>query len=258
MSRIQIVIPSMGRAETITTHTIVSGAIICVPQLEVDQYELNCPGVEVIGHPDSVIGLPAKRQWILERFDTVFMMDDDCLLWAHLGHAKGEKMRYMEPDHVAALIQTTYEACLDIGCCFFGFNRASDSFIYDGLRPFRFSGFIPGKAIGIIEAKKNEMRYDLRYKNAEDYYMSLLNAYKHRFCFRDMRYGMRWAKSGKLDGGNSVFKNSETEKADTTLLMQQFGSSVILKPDKRSRKQLQDPSDRESSHPYERGIKLPF
>ena len=54
----KIVIPSMGRAENVLTTKLVD-AIICVPEKEKEKYLHYNRDVEIITHPDSVIGLPA-------------------------------------------------------------------------------------------------------------------------------------------------------------------------------------------------------
>lgn len=51
--------------------------IICVSESEVAEYSEYNPGVEIVAHPDSVKGLPAKRNWMVNYFNELFMLDDD-------------------------------------------------------------------------------------------------------------------------------------------------------------------------------------
>lgn len=74
---VKIVIPTAGRAETITSHKYVSNCIICVPAKEKSKYQEHNPEAEYVTHPDSISGIALKRQWIYEKFKNVFMMDDD-------------------------------------------------------------------------------------------------------------------------------------------------------------------------------------
>ena len=72
-----VVIPSAGRADRVRTHKAIKADVLCVPECEADAYRRRGYGVEIVTHPDTVRGLPAKRQWIADRFGDVFMVDDD-------------------------------------------------------------------------------------------------------------------------------------------------------------------------------------
>ena len=71
------VIPSAGRAETMTTHKLFREAFVCVPESQVQMYRKYID--RVVPHPDTVYGMGQKRQWILDNFDEdiIFMADDD-------------------------------------------------------------------------------------------------------------------------------------------------------------------------------------
>lgn len=61
--KIEIIIPSMGRAERVlTTKNCITHCKLCVPESEKCAYEEYNPGVEVFTHPDSLKGLALKRQ----------------------------------------------------------------------------------------------------------------------------------------------------------------------------------------------------
>lgn len=74
---IDIVIPSAGRADRVKTFDAVANCKICVPEKEAKKYAEYNPNVEIITHPDSLKGLTLKRQFIIERFPNVLMVDDD-------------------------------------------------------------------------------------------------------------------------------------------------------------------------------------
>lgn len=86
---VKIIIPSKGRAKLITTHNYIINAIVCVAESELAEYKEHNPEVEYVTHPDSVIGIANKRQWIYDKFHNVFMMDDDLKGLKNLTSRKG-------------------------------------------------------------------------------------------------------------------------------------------------------------------------
>ena len=91
--KIEIVIPSMGRADRVLTKKAISHAKICVPESEAKLYSEYNPELEIITHPDSLKGLTLKRQFIHEAFPNVFMIDDDIDCISRLYIEKGENSK---------------------------------------------------------------------------------------------------------------------------------------------------------------------
>lgn len=56
----KIVIPSYKRADRVLTKEICKDVILCVPESQEEDYKNYNPDVEIVCHPDSVKGLPAK------------------------------------------------------------------------------------------------------------------------------------------------------------------------------------------------------
>ena len=81
---VKIVIPSHRRADRVKTLGVAPGAILCVPKAQEGAYRKHNPGAELSAHPDDVIGLAAKRNWICERFGDVMMLDDDLTRFSRL------------------------------------------------------------------------------------------------------------------------------------------------------------------------------
>lgn len=85
----QIIVPSHKRAGKVITHHAVSGCKICIPESQKNDYlKFHSPS-EIITHPDNIIGLFPKRQWILEQFPDVFMLDDDITEMRYMYTEKG-------------------------------------------------------------------------------------------------------------------------------------------------------------------------
>lgn len=252
--KIPIVIPSMSRAGQVTTLKMVTEAVLCVPQSQSSAYAEHYPDTEIIAHPDTIKGLPLKRQWINERFDTVFQMDDDLTGMFHMGVGPKEKQTWYTPVQVRDIIQGTYEAALELGCYVFGFNNVADVRMYNPLRPIQHTGFIPSGYIGFISWKKSQLFYNPEAYMVDDYWIICLNAYYNRYLFRDNRFGFSEVKNRNNAGGQSVFRNWDNEKSGYELLRKYFGDVVRLKPDS-SYKRAAGKSNR---HPYERMIVFPF
>ncbi len=74
---VPIVMPTHGRAGRVTTHRVIDGVILCVAEEQEAVYRAAYPDLEIVVHPDTVRPLSVKRQWILDHFGDVFMVDDD-------------------------------------------------------------------------------------------------------------------------------------------------------------------------------------
>lgn len=74
---LNIVIPSYKRADCVLAKDLVANPIICVAESESGAYKEFNPECEIVTHPDSVKGLPAKRNWMVQHFGELFMLDDD-------------------------------------------------------------------------------------------------------------------------------------------------------------------------------------
>lgn len=88
MKDVKIVIPSHKRWSRVLTTSAVYGAALCVEESQADLYRKCNPGIEIITHPDSVLGLTRKRDWMIRNIGDVFMLDDDI---SHLSRIYAEK-----------------------------------------------------------------------------------------------------------------------------------------------------------------------
>lgn len=226
---IAIVIPTMGRAGRIPALKAVQGAILCPPAAEAEEYKKAHPGVEIVAHPDSVKGLSLKRQWIYKKFGDVFMLDDDVTYVQRMYLDIGEKpyVARVDPIRATTIINNTAEMCREMGAYLFGLNPACICYAYRSSRPFRLSGYVNGCGIGLLKGSK--IFFDARCVAVEDMWASSINAYYHRYCFVDMRFGLRQQATFGNAGGLANQRRSETEIADTEFLKKTFGKSIIDK-----------------------------
>ena len=76
MSGLRIVIPSHKRHDRVFAKYLVNDPIICVAKSQADIYKQFNPDCEIVTHPDDVVGLIPKRNWMAKHFRNLFMLDD--------------------------------------------------------------------------------------------------------------------------------------------------------------------------------------
>lgn len=225
--KIEVVIPTKGRADIISTHKYISNSIVCVSQSEHGLYKEKNPDMEICIHPDSVIGLPAKRQWIYEKFKNVFMADDD-LKGIRRTTCKPRESDKIGPELAYEIIQNCGNLAALCGAYLFGFSNWPRPEHYHGHEPYSMTGFINGAGLGMIEGAK-ELKFNGSIKASQDYWIAGLNAHHYRKAFIDRRYCMSQSSFGDNIGGCAGVRTNEAEEQDYKLLKMYFGSAIRLK-----------------------------
>lgn len=226
----KVVIPTKGRARTMVAHKYVSNAIVCVAESEVDQYKEVNPDVEYAVHPDSVVGLVAKRNWIYEKFRNVFMIDDDIKGFARLTAKRKEGAR-ISPELAYHLIQNAANLAKISGVYLFGFNNLKRPEFYSGHNPYRLTGCINGCCFGILEGA-DKLQIDKDIKLAYEYYISGINAYYYRRAFFDLRYCFVQDGYADATGGAAYMRTLDIEKRDLEILKSHFGPAIVERANK--------------------------
>lgn len=250
---IKIVIPTYKRAGIVTTLDHVANAALCVTESEHDVYRRQHPKADIIVHPDSIIGLAPKRQWIYEKFGNVFMLDDDITAVYRLYMRQlGPKLK---PQETWNIIQWCGNMAKLSGCYLFGFNKNPSPIIYSPFAPIEMSGVITGCAFGMLEGSR--LRFTSESTAVEDFYISGLNAHYHRKAFIDKRFNFVQDQTFTKRGGQSVHRNLDTERKDTLFLRKCFGEAVTIKKSVEHAGKKRGVSAR-SKNPYGRTMTLPF
>ncbi len=229
--KIKIIIPSMSRAERVTTKKAIAHSILCVPESQKkDYYEYNSD-VEIVTHPDSVKGIAAKRQWILdnmmEKGQGLFMIDDDIMHIGNVYAEAGEKSNY-NADEAYDIIQYVGNCAKLAGAYLFGLSTQPNPLCYHEMKPINLTGALNGD-IGIIDGSK--LYFDVRSGFADDYWISAYNAYTHRYMWQDERYYAYAKDTFSNTGGAANHRTMETEKENTLFLRKMFGECITLKQD---------------------------
>ena len=240
----------MGRPSDVLTKQIVSNIIICVPENEVSEYRKYNKGILIEGHPGSVLGLSAKRQWICDNYGDVFMLDDDIISFNRVYFEKGEKAVINKVDSYE-IIQAAYNSAKSAGVYLFGFSSNPGPINFNPLRPIEVVGYITGCAMGVISGSL--LKFNSECVAVEDYYISLMNAYLYRKIWKDTRFSFGQKKTMANVGGLANYRTLETEKRDTLFLRKKFGEAIVLK------KEITGGANKHNKlNEFARSMRLPF
>lgn len=224
-----------------------ANAIICVPDSQAEAYRTNNPATEVVTHPDSVIGLARKRDWIIRHFGDVFMLDDDIGSMQRVYTEPGE-VSQVDPATAYDLIQVAADCCRQMGGHLFSFAHVPAPVLYNPMQPISLAGYHTGCAHGVLKGSK--LWYSGDIKVNEDYWISCLNAYEHRFSWKDNRFYFAQKDTFVNAGGLAEFRNVDAEEKDFQLLQRVFGSEVVTLKKSSAKSKLK--------HPFQKTLKLPF
>lgn len=243
--KIDIVIPSMGRADRVITKNCIKNAVLCVPESEEKEYREHNPGMEVITHPDTLKGLALKRQFIYEKFPNSFQIDDDIRHIQRIYTEKGENTN-LDADEAYDIVQFCGNMAKLAGCYLFGFHKDPNPLGYHEMKPIRLTGILNG-CLGLLEGSK--LYFSEKAVVSEDYWICALNAYYHRTLWCDERFAICGEDTFQNGGGCSNYRTLQQEEDDTLFLRQTFGEVIVLK---------KDTSIAKRKHEFQRSLKIPF
>ena len=107
---LKIVIPSHKRHDRVFSKKLVTDPIICVAKSQADIYREYNPECEIVCHPDSVVGLIPKRNWMAKHFGDLFMFDDDVHVCKRLFT---EYSVFMDDRHIRGSLEAALRANSD-------------------------------------------------------------------------------------------------------------------------------------------------
>jgi hypothetical protein len=223
----KIVIPSLGRADRVLTKRVVDDPILCVRQSEAEAYALYNPELEIVSHPDDLIGLQPKRNWIRKHFGNVFMLDDDISHCQRTTALPGEIQRIDDAEAVTANIQRLCELAILMDIPLFGFTKNPRPEQYNEFQPFSLMNMITGCAHGVLENSKIFYNDNLLLK--DDFYISGLCKFRLRKVLVDRRYCFVQLDTFKRSGGLAATRNLTQEKRQCLEIRRLFGEAVTIR-----------------------------
>lgn len=224
---IPIVIPSHKRHDRVFAKRLVLNPIICVAESQADLYRQYNPDCEIVAHPDDVIGLIPKRNWMARHFGELFMIDDDVHAVKNLVVEKGEPGVIRDPEKVTEIINSLYELACMLDVHLFGFTSRISPVMYDESGFYSLSKMITGCSYGVRYNKNVWWNEEIKLK--EDFWISCYMKYKERRILTDLRYNFSQKSTFVNAGGLAAFRNQEEERRSILFIKKNFGDSIQLK-----------------------------
>lgn len=224
---LKIVIPSHKRHDRVFAKNLVKNPILCVAESQAELYKRYNPECEIVVHPDSVVGLIPKRNWMARYFGDLFMLDDDVHVCKSLFIEKGESGVIRNPEKVTYIIESLYELACMLDVHLFGFTSRISPVMYDETGFFSLSKMITGCSYGVRYNKNVWWNEELKLK--EDFWISCYMKYKERKVLTDLRYNFAQKNTFVNAGGLSAFRNQEEERRSIMFIKKSFGESIQLK-----------------------------
>jgi len=223
----KVVCPSKGRADNVRTKRFFPNMTIVVPHSEVELYQEKNPDFEVVGTPKHIKGITPTRQWILENYGTVFMIDDD-VVNVRKNYAKPkESSDINDPETIFEIVRNAFVIAQGIGAKIFSFSKIRNPLEYNSFTPIVHTGYMNASFCGFIEG--HGLEYDLTMSEGEDHYISCLTGYKHRYCFIDNRFSFVTDGNFKASGGCNDYRTRDSMIKNTLYLRQKFGEVIQYK-----------------------------
>lgn len=224
---IPIVIPSHKRHDRVHAKKLVTDPIICVAESQKEIYQLYNPECEIVTHPDDVVGLIPKRNWMARHFGDLMMLDDDVHVVKKLFSEKGESGTLRDPVEITRIINELYELACMLDVHLFGFTSLVTPVMYDEMAYYSLSKMVTGCSYGVRYNKNVWWNEEIRLK--EDFWISCYMKYKERKVLTDLRYNFSQKGTFVSSGGLASIRNQEEEKKSILFIRKNFGESVNLK-----------------------------
>jgi len=206
------IVPTRKRPNAVPRiESMFPGALWVMDAADAAVYPL--PKEQILVHPDDVVGLPRKRQWMLDHIqdETLVMIDDDIdFLFIQCGLVG---RRTYDPGVIAHVVDQAYTIAKELGTSFFGFSVMADVRKFRASDPFILKGWMDG-VIGII-GRKYRFNTHLRSRGDIDFALKVLEG--DRFLWCDNRFAFSHDRFGR-PGGMTGTRTSDTDRKDISFL----------------------------------------
>ncbi len=215
----EILSPSYRRADSATTQDYLPTCTYVVAQSEKKAY--ISAGKSVIAAPNAVQGNVSRiRNWILDRYDPVLILDDDI---RRFGRWSAQENIKLDTDDALQFIEHAFILARQLKVRMWGMNLLPDKGAYREYTPFAFRSVVLGPVQGFL---KMDLRYDETLPLKEDYDLSLQVLNKYR---RTLRFNMYHYVCGQHNnvGGCAAYRTMGREKKQFHRLQQKWGSEIV-------------------------------
>ncbi len=225
MVDVTICCPSHRRAGSVSSFaTFGDELLLCVAESEGPAYRAEHPEARIDVHPDAVVGITAKRNWMIEKYGSLFMVDDDGRRMVDM-----QTMEKLEPAQAVDVVQRAADTAEATGAYLFGLNQSSIPLHFFPGKPFRMSGEVTAGSWGLLEGHDLPLCPPSEMAVAEDIWFSAVNAWKHRKVFVDDRFNIPM-KMGTNPGGCQDLRTQLAIDRTLEFLRQSFGDAITHNP----------------------------
>jgi hypothetical protein len=220
-----IVCPTHGRAGDVKVLEVIPDIPLCVAKSQEPLYREAHPGSELIVHPDEIVGISPKRQWLVDRFGDVFMFDDDVTAVTDVQVGLNESAKVRDPQRIRDVVQALFDLAEGLGAHVLGLNTYADPVMYRPHRPFSLKHMVSGHCLGI--RRDPRLRFpDLPDLLTDDLYISALAAYHDRIVLTDMRYAASVAHTWRATGGMAAHRTWQRVVDNEKFMVTAFGDAI--------------------------------
>lgn len=223
----KIVIPSHKRADLVKAKDLVHDPIICVAESQLEEYQRYNPECEIVTHPDSVVGLIPKRNWMAKHFGDLFMLDDDVYCCRRIFIEAGESQPIHDKDKVTQIIYDLHDMAELLGVHLYGFTSKTSPMMFDDTNWLRLDTAITGCSYGVIANENTVWNESIKLK--EDFWISCWMKYKERMILTDHRFVFDQKGTFVSQGGLAAIRNQDEEQRSILFMRKSFGDTVHIK-----------------------------
>lgn len=217
--KIEILSPSYNRADSCITQKYLPRCTYVVAKSEAKRYRAN--GHRIIAVPNQVQGNVSRvRNWILDNFKTVLILDDDIRRFGRWDNQKNIKLT---SDDAMEFIEHAFILARQLRSKMWGMNLLPDKGAYREYTPFAFRSVVLGPVQGFTDM---DLRYDELLPLKEDYDLSLqvLNKYRRTLRFNMYHYV---CDQHKGVGGCATYRTMARERNQFFALQKKWGSDIV-------------------------------
>jgi hypothetical protein len=220
-----IICPTHGRAGRVHVFDVLPDIPLCVAHSQMPLYREAYPDAELIVHPDDVIGIAPKRQWLVDRFTNVMMFDDDVTAIVDMQVPAGESQKIHDPQKVRDIVYRLFDMAEDLGVFVCGLSTYADPVLYRPQAPFSLRHMVSGHCLGV--RRNDQLRFPQKSDLlTDDLWISAMSAYHHRKLLTDNRYGAGVAKTWHETGGMATHRTWSRVVDNERFLTELFGDAI--------------------------------
>jgi hypothetical protein len=220
-----IICPTHGRAGRIQVFDVLPDIPLCVAESQTEAYRSAYPDAELVVHPNSVVGIAPKRQWLVDRYENVFMFDDDVTAVVDRQVPAGEAQKIRDPQRIRDIIARLFDMAEPLGVYVVGLSTYADPVLYRPHSPFSLRHMISGHCLGV--RRSDALRFpDKADLLTDDLWISAMSAYRHRRLLTDNRYGAGVAKTWHETGGMATHRTWSKVVDNERYLTELFGDAI--------------------------------